>query len=1263
MRASLASCVLLAAAAASAPAAWFDSPAVSASVGVGRAGTDPHYVNISEDSAFLLVDLHSSDTAFPVQLYSVAELLAADGATNGLAMASARAPDFFGAGDGAGGWKGGAVSAKLGVAIPGSGKSSGALYTAFSVPAFGWRTNETAFALSGFDDAGFDGLDFNAAGTRLYANQCASGGRNSILAYDTSSLKSAHALSLVSTKTVGEATRIRNLSCYTVKGRDLVYFGEGEVSGSNNSVYVYDPAADTVTALVTDAALFDADVMNVKLSHVASGCPTLYVQTDNGRLHVFLLAPDGKSVTSAKPVKSFTPAECAALCGLSGTPGSPKFRNFEVTDDGAAAFFMYADGSLSVVKSSSAEDAYVSTSPAYTTTGNGSVLFTDYFFGANSRIEVDYAYRDGSFGFIFSPWDNGCGSRSGIWRNNGTYTYFAGNRSQIVGPSGMSDTLRHTQCIDAVAKKGYIVTGNVTNETDLSGATFSTANWPIMFLGAATGSTGALRVNTTHYARAKIYGAKIYESDVLVRDYVPAIVNGVPCLYDRVGGSIAAETRDGFAQPGFGGDVMRLAGDPYVQLATTGGTNADMGINTGYRMKPSSRVEADCQLISNGECRPFGAWNHEPTFKNLVWTAYGKVTFFLNAAYAGLVETGVKPGTDRRTFVLDMPAMESYVVKDGKILVTAVATTSAPTGEAADPLALFADCNNADCTSFIQPARGMKCFSFKALEDGMVVTNFLPFLSIDGACMRDAITGGVITPKVPRYFTYRLDTNPNADESYVINTVDTRTTGFDTGCYPSPKSRVECDIDVSSTAGSQRPVGCWNLFSPVPPLRFLTYVTGGKFQYFLNSGTGSATVAADTERHTHVFDFVNNKAQLCTGGTVVFEVSGTAAAATDYASVPISLFADNNGSGTFNDGCRAGARFWGLKEYEAGVLIHDFVPAAKDGVGGIGDRKTGRFLPCGESFVAAGDLWECASDAYVESDGTQVLNTGYRARKSSRIEVDFMPLNNTSACYFGCYPNNGGNSYTVWNAPPYVRFTERGNARNYSGRFRAQNTRLTGVVDFAGNSQYIKLDGVRMSHLEYDMSSQPFAADWVSQNPLGICGGIANADGTSISTAPGPAAMRVYAVRIYEGDELVHLFLPYGGADGVGLRDVVTGAKAFKHSASVSDPVYVAGPSAVTAAEAAALGTTGPGDFSIGKGEVAMAVASAAGAAYYRWTRNGVVVGETEDGKLGLGWRRQGGAAAFTVTPVYRTSSGDVDGETASFTVDCVPPGMAFIVR
>lgn len=124
-------CLVSAAACLPVAAAWFDSPAVSATVNVGAAKTDPHYINMSEDGAYLLVDLHAQDMSVPVRLYSVSELLAASGATNRLATASATATDFFGAGTGSGGWKGGAVSAKLGVAVPGCGKSSGAAYAAF----------------------------------------------------------------------------------------------------------------------------------------------------------------------------------------------------------------------------------------------------------------------------------------------------------------------------------------------------------------------------------------------------------------------------------------------------------------------------------------------------------------------------------------------------------------------------------------------------------------------------------------------------------------------------------------------------------------------------------------------------------------------------------------------------------------------------------------------------------------------------------------------------------------------------------------------------------------------------------------------------------------------------------------------------------------------------------------------------------------------------------------------------------------------------
>ena len=1250
-----------------ASAAWFDEPAVVATVSPGLSGTDPHYLNLSEDGAYLLVDWHSSNAAFPAELYSVAELKALSGATNRVALASALAGDFFGAGTGDGGWKGGAISARLGVAIPGSGKGSGAAYTAFDVPALGWKAGENAFQIGGLDGAGFDGLDFNAAGTRLYVNQYASGSRNKILAYDTASLKSAHSLSLLSTKTVDGVSRIRNLSCYAVGGKDLVYFGEGAVSGSNNSVYVYDPAEDTVTKLVTDAALFDDDIMNVKLSHVATGCPTMYVQTDNGRLHVFLLAPDGKSVTSAKPVKSFTPAECAALCGLAALPANAsyvKFRNFEVTDDGDVAFFAFLNGGdsgvaspgLCVVKSGSTEDAYIAAP------GRDAALFTDYFFGANSRIEVDFRFLDTANGFIFSPWEAGSGKRCGIWRDGGTYKYFVGDKGGISSGVKLLDTERHTVVVDAVAKKGHLVTGTTTNTTDLSSATFGTSSWPIMFLGAATGSTGALRVNTTHYARARIYSAKIYESDVLVRDYIPAIVNGVPCLYDRVSGSIAADTRDDAGTVSVGGNVPRLTGDVYLQLDPANSDTANKGINTGYRMTAASRVEADFQ-ISNppGDCRPFGAWNGASgSNRPLIYINNKTIKFFLNTGGTP-VSTGVAFDDGRQSFALDATDMTFYLLRDGIVHWGYKSTGSAIAAAQTRPLALFADANSEDGSAFQSPARGMKCWSFKISEGGTLVTNFLPHLSIDGACMKDALTGKVITPKVPRYFTYRLE-NAGTTEGYVVKTTNEGATGFMTDWKFDAKSKVEGEFTLRSTGTGQRLFGSWNYSGP---LRTLLY-TDGSMKFFINSSSPSFTTPLDTLRHRYVIDFttVNAPTGYCyTGGALTTSGGGTALANTTDRGGTVAIMADGGADGTvFTQSPHSGARFWGLKAYESGQLVHDWVPAKKDGVVGIADKRTGVLLAANTAnFAAGGDLWECTSDAYVESSGNMVIDTGYHAKKTSRIEVDMMPLTADQVCYYGSYGGNNGNAYTFWNGNPYVRFNMKNTAMDSAYRFCPLSIRFTAVTDFSDQTQYVVLNGEKIDDYSADFSSQSIAEDWVSQNPMGVCGAI---NDSGICTGPKAATMRCYAVRIYENDALVHLFVPYSGAEGVGLVDLLTGDKAFKHAASTgADPVYVAGPLAVSAEEIARIGTAPIADFVLSKGKVRTVTASAQGASTYRWTRNGTVIGET-DGTFGIGYRKSGETDVFTVTPIYRDASGsEMPGTASTFSVTYSPPALVFVVR
>lgn len=1212
------------------------------------------------------MDTHSCNTAYPVQLYSVAELKAASGATERLALASAWADDFYGAGTGNGGWKGGAVSTALGLAIPGSGKENGAAYTAFSVPSLGWKAGETAFSVEGVGDAGFDGLDFNAAGTVLYANQYAKGSRNKILAYDTSALKSGHTFTLLSTKTVSGVSRIRNLSCYTVAGRDLVYFGEGKVSGSNNAVYVYDPAEDTVTTLVTDATLFDKDIMNVKLSHVASGCPTLYVQTDGGKLHVFFLAPDGKRVTSKTPVRSFTAAECTALCGLSSKPG--KFRNFEVTDDGETAFFTAnGDAPLTVVASAYTGDAYIETAPAYTVQRSGNAIFTDYFFTANTRIEVEYAFRDNVNGFIFSPWEKS-GNYSGLWRDGGTYKLFAGNKWNITGPAKTTAdaNVRHTIVLDAKNKEAYLETDGVKETFDVSGCTFSTSNWPLMFLGAATTYDGVRSVNTTHYARARIYRAKIMENGVLVRDYVPAVVNGVPCLYDTVNGSIAADTRDGVAPPNVVGDVRRVTGETYVQLTSATGDTTNKGINTGYKMKGTSRVELDCHVAAStpGDSRPMGAWNHASSFKCLIYVHQQCVEAFLNVPYGDHVYTYANVAGQRQTFVFDAPAATTYIERDG-VVQTAAATKAPPAAdaEAPEPLAVFADCNSADGTAFISPALGMKAYSMTIKEDGATVTNFVPFLAIEGACLKDAITGETIKPSKPVYFSYRVETEPK--EGYVMKTTDVANAGFKTGWQLNPLSKFEIDFALGKTGNGQRIAGAWT--GGNNKLRTLFWTDGGHFKFFVNSAGGdfSTTETTNTKRHRFGIDYTTDETPTgyyWTGETLTQSDAGTAITDAKDLSNHLCLFADNNNNNTtsFAQSTSRGARFWGLKGYVEDELVHDWVPAKSGDAVGIGDKCTGLLLEADpDNFAVAGDLWECTSDAYVETTGGTVLDTKYKAKKTTRIEVDMTPTA-TSGCLFGVY-GSGSEAYTMWCQDNHIESMMKNGNVDAPHFFSPGGCRFVGVLDFVSQTGYVVVNGKKLDGFIADLSGKSFAADWESPYSLGVCGSIKN--DTEISTGPAPAKMRCYAVRIYEDDELVRLFLPYKGADGVGMRDVLTGAKALKHAASTgADPVYVAGPLAVTAAEVAALAAEGPASFRLSGKSVETVTASAPGATAYRWTRNGVVVGET-DGALGIGWRKALDPDTFTVTPVYRTASGAVDGQPASFEVSYLPESFLILFR
>lgn len=253
-------------------------------------------------------------------------------------------------------WKGGAISdSKMRVLTAGAGTVS------TSLPMSGPWTNTTVVGIS--KDAAdnpamlpMDALDFGHAGPNecLYSysdyfnrtnNGTAMGYQQKIYKWNVTNNLASGSVGLTSNAVYTTSLKqLRSLDAYYIGGKDLVYYGEGQIGlAGATKVCVLDPATGTETVLINATTnAMPSNVMNVKVSGVGlGGRMYLYVQCADGSLDIYGLNADGLSV--GELVKRFTAAEIKTLLG---GVAFKTMRSFEVTNDGKNAFFTYdgADG-------------------------------------------------------------------------------------------------------------------------------------------------------------------------------------------------------------------------------------------------------------------------------------------------------------------------------------------------------------------------------------------------------------------------------------------------------------------------------------------------------------------------------------------------------------------------------------------------------------------------------------------------------------------------------------------------------------------------------------------------------------------------------------------------------------------------------------------------------------------------------------------------------------------------------------------------------
>ncbi len=296
-----------------------------------------------------------------------------------------------------------------------------------------------------------------------------------------------------------------------------------------------------------------------------------------------------------------------------------------------------------------------------------------------------------------------------------------------------------------------------------------------------------------------------------------------------------------------------------------------------------------------------------------------------------------------------------------------------------------------------------------------------------------------------------------------------------------------------------------------------------------------------------MIDYPNPPHLFITGG-VTNEVPNedfTPASFTNEATEAIALFARQNSAGAFEKQCKA--RIYGVKIYESGALIHDYVPCLKDGMPGFKDvGGEGGFIcnPAAEtSFTYGGDILVDESP-YVatpagnnaDADKHLYIDTEYFATASTRLELDYAlteerPSGATWYLFsgesqFGAFINNGGAGFVV----------------------RASQWK-TGVAPAVANRASVKRTAILDAPGQWcGLVTGTCTNDFKSITTNGVFASTSTMKLASYAGANNYfASMKIYGCRIYEAGTLVRDFRPYvlgpldGGPVVVGLRDELTG--------------------------------------------------------------------------------------------------------------------------
>lgn len=646
----------------------------------------------------------------------------------------------------------------------------------------------------------------------------------------------------------------------------------------------------------------------------------------------------------------------------------------------------------------------------------------------------------------------------------------------------VADLKRHIISFDAVTQ-----TYASTNVTD-GGAAYSyhftngisslTSRYPLAVFARGADAPASIADHFGGPTKMKVYGVKIYESGVLVRDFTPCLRDGIPGLVDTNRNVFV--TGIDVTKVKYGGDILVVKDDPYISTGPYNcATNAYAAgkciyLETGYTVKPTSRVELDFAPLTPNIART--SYNHAPEFlyakgpdrnstKNEMEIvgrtgSTGNLGYKLGYSdYHDLCEKnskGVFPMSSaygiRRTLSIGSHTLATITAGWTNSVDTISATWGVETDLTTLPLRL---CTANASNNGYAP---MKIYGLKIYESGALVKDFKPIVTNGVPGLID-----VLDPSNVRYAStygsgYALTfeaggdiaCTDGSDEAYLeFDGSDER---INTGVVVTKDSVIEADLALANAkypSGSQQVMFVQDGSNGI--LAWLYINSEFKYSYQFRDFTGSANginsgVDVSNERRQFKIDGPNAQMTIKRGDEVLYDVSITDGERTR-----------TGGGTTLKIGNAAATmRLYGFKVTTDGNLVRDFVPYVTNGVAGLYDLCGSGFYPLpggkvrGKGTKGKDEFIVAPQQTFIDIDGSETLSCMAPGAQSYEWFVDGEKIDDETGDTLTltwdrskAKMSNHTHTYSV--KPVYTVFNEtvRGEAAEATVEFKPLGTVIT----------------------------------------------------------------------------------------------------------------------------------------------------------------------------------------------------------------------------